>query len=563
MGNFWRIIPQSFRRRTLSVVVTIFLRAILNFVGIATLIPVLMLIINSDSMTSSTTLSTLYNALNFSSYQLFSIAVCVAVVAIMAIKDFAILKLYRFERDYIYSLYKNLSERLYKEYYMRGLGFIKQSNTAVLSRNVNAVTLMFVTGVLKPLATIISEGLLLILIFIALIIYTPAVAIIALVLFIPIVALFYLGMRRKLNDIGERENIAQRKKGRIVADTFRGYVDIEIGGAFPLSFKRFSQAIDEAVRLRKEYSTIGMLPQMFTEVGLALGLSVLIIINLSSSTEDLALMLGILAIAGVRILPSLRNIMSSWSSIRYNRYTIDTLNDSVESRNVDIASTSERLKFEDSIELKNIYFGFDDTTKPIINNLSLSINRGECLGIKGASGVGKTTLFNLILGLYRPTSGDIYIDGEKLTDSNIRKWQNSIGYVSQSVYIVDGTLVDNIAFGCDTNSIDYSLIDKVIELSNLKEFVASLPQGIHTHIGEQGSKISGGQRQRIGIARALYKSADILLFDEATSSLDDQTEENINNAIRRLSEQNKSLTIVIIAHRESSLEYCDRIITLE
>jgi ABC-type multidrug transport system fused ATPase/permease subunit len=124
-------------------------------------------------------------------------------------------------------------------------------------------------------------------------------------------------------------------------------------------------------------------------------------------------------------------------------------------------------------------------------------------------------------------------------------------------------LVDNIAFGCDANSIDYSLIDKVIELSNLKEFVASLPQGIHTHIGEQGSKISGGQRQRIGIARALYKSADILLFDEATSSLDDQTEENINNAIRRLSEQNKSLTIVIIAHRESSLEYCDRIITLE
>lgn len=563
MSNFWRIIPQSFRRRTLSVVVTIFLRAILNFVGIATLIPVLMLIINSDNITSSTTLSTLYNALNFSSYQLFSIAVCVAVVALMAIKNFAILKLYRFERDYIYSLYKNLSERLYKEYYMRGLGFIKQSNTAVLSRNVNAVTLMFVTGVLKPLATIISEGLLLILIFIALIIYTPAVAIIALVLFIPIVALFYLGMRRKLNDIGERENVAQRKKGRIVADTFRGYVDIEIGGAFPLSFKRFSQAIDEAIRLRKEYSTIGVLPQMFTEVGLALGLSVLIIINLSSSTEDLALMLGILAIAGVRILPSLRNIMSSWSSIRYNRYTIDTLNDSVESHNVDIAPTSERLKFEDSIELKNIHFGFDDTTKPIIKNLSLTINRGECLGIKGASGVGKTTLFNLILGLYRPTSGDIYIDGEKLTDSNIRKWQNSIGYVSQSVYIVDGTLVDNIAFGCDVNSIDYSLIDKVIELSNLKEFVASLPQGIHTHIGEQGSKISGGQRQRIGIARALYKSADILLFDEATSSLDDQTEENINNAIRRLSEQNKSLTIVIIAHRESSLEYCDRIITLE
>ena len=165
------------------------------------------------------------------------------------------------------------------------------------------------------------------------------------------------------------------------------------------------------------------------------------------------------------------------------------------------------------------------------------------------------------MGLYRPTSGGIYIDGELLDESNIRKWQNSIGYVSQSVFISDGSLVENIAFGCE--DIDYNRVNEVIELANLKEFVSSLPQGIDTHIGEQGSKISGGQRQRIGIARALYKSADILLFDEATSSLDTSTEESINNAISSLANSNRSLTIVVIAHRDSSLEYCDRIITLQ
>ena len=167
------------------------------------------------------------------------------------------------------------------------------------------------------------------------------------------------------------------------------------------------------------------------------------------------------------------------------------------------------------------------------------------------------------MGLYRPTAGAIYIDGVELNESNIRKWQNSIGYVSQSVFITDGSLVENIAFGCESDNIDYNRVNEVIELANLKEFVNTLPQGIHTHIGEQGSKISGGQRQRIGIARALYKNADILLFDEATSSLDNTTEESINNAISDLANSNRSLTIVVIAHRESSLEYCDRIITLQ
>ena len=208
-------------------------------------------------------------------------------------------------------------------------------------------------------------------------------------------------------------------------------------------------------------------------------------------------------------------------------------------------------------------YRFEDSETPLFSDFSLTIKKGERIGITGASGVGKTTLFNVILGLYRPTAGAIYVDGEELNESNIRKWQNSIGYVSQSVFIADSTLLENIALGSDSNTVDLERINRVIELADLKEFVASLPEGIHSRIGEQGSKISGGQRQRIGIARALYKNSDILFFDEATSSLDNKTEENINNAIHNLSLKNSSLTIVIIAHRESSLEYCDRIITLE
>ena len=564
MSRFWDIIPHSFRRRTLGVVVTIFLRAILNFVGVATLIPILILIVDSSNIASTGYLNWLYNTLNIDSYETFSLVVCMCVIAIIVIKNIAVVYLYRFERNYIYSLYKHLSENLYESYYRKGLGYIKHSNTAILTRNVNVVSLIFATNILKPIATIIGEGLLLLLMFVALTLYSPIIALIAVGLFLPIVALFYFIMRKRLNAIGDKENAAQRTKGRIVAETFRGYADIEINNAFPLTMSNFSKAMDEAVKLRKQYATISMLPQMFTEVGLAIGLTIIIIVSLYSSSDNLVIMLGIFAIAGVRLLPSLRTIMASWSSIRYNRYTVDTLLEVEKEECCDTtAATTERFNFEHSIELRELGFRFEDSETPLFSDFSLTINKGERIGITGASGVGKTTLFNVILGLYRPTSGAIYVDGEQLNQSNIRKWQNSIGYVSQSVFIADSTLLENIALGCNNNDIDLERINRVIELADLTEFVASLPDGIHSRIGEQGSKISGGQRQRIGIARALYKNSEILFFDEATSSLDNKTEENINNAIHNLSLKNSSLTIVIIAHRESSLEYCDRIIKLE
>jgi ABC-type bacteriocin/lantibiotic exporter with double-glycine peptidase domain len=221
------------------------------------------------------------------------------------------------------------------------------------------------------------------------------------------------------------------------------------------------------------------------------------------------------------------------------------------------------MTLKNAIKLDGVSFKFDDAQEPILSNLSLTISRGEYVGIRGASGVGKTTLFNLLLGLYRPSSGTISVDDTTLTDENIRMWQNSIGYVSQNVFIADSTIAENIALGTQKQSIDYALVAKVISQANLNSFVQSLPQGLDTRIGEQGSRLSGGQRQRIGIARALYKGCDVLLLDEATSSLDNQTEESINQEMLHLKRSNDNLTIVVIAHRDSTLENCNRIITLE
>lgn len=563
-SSFWKIIPPAFRRRAIWVALTIFVRALLNFVGLAMLVPILILILDSENISSNGYLSNIYNALSFNSYEQFVVAVCIAVVGIIILKNILILILYRSERNFIYSLYKYLSERLYIDYHHRGLGFVKRSNSAILTRNVNVVSLMFVAGVLKPVASIASEVLLLLLIYGSLLWYSPLAALLALAVFIPAIVLFYFVVRRKLSDIGKRENEAQRTKSRIVAETFRGYADVEISGAFPQMFKRFEEAMNEVVSLRKKNATIGMLPQMFTEVGLAVGMTTLLLICIGGELENMRLLFGIFAVAALRLIPSIRNIMSGWSAIRYNAYSTDILAESgTEADYHAVEQSDERFTFSDMIELRDLSFQFDDAATPTINSLSLNIRKGERLGIRGTSGVGKTTLFNLILGLYHPTAGGIYIDGEELTNRNIRKWQNSIGYVSQNVFIADMTLAENIALGCDADTIDLDRVQHVIELSDLREFVDSLPDGLNSRIGEQGSRLSGGQRQRIGIARALYKSADVLFFDEATSSLDGRTEENINTAIKRLSDEDNTLTIVIIAHRESSLEYCDRVITLE
>ena len=558
------IIPKEFRLGGVGVSLTIFVRALLNFVGLAALLPVLYLILDAEDMHSNTFLQSIYDLFEFSSDKHFVIAVAVAVVVFIVVKNLINMLLYRVERDYIYSLYRHLSRRLFIGYFKQGLQYIKSENSAVLSRNVNIVCYTFITGVLRPLAMLVSEALLLSMIFISIAIYSPLGALLAIAVFIPVTLLYFTLMRYRLDRYGNIENEAQRRKYRDVIETFRGFADIEINNAFPHRLSLFERELDTIVSVGRKNATISMLPQNFTETGLAIGMALLLGLGSMSAGADMKILFGVFAIAGLRLMPSARNIMGAWSALRYNRYTIDILNEAKEKGNETLAdSSTELLALNETIEVRNLSFCFENSTNDTIHDLSLSIRKGEKVGINGESGVGKTTLLNILLGLYAPSNGGVYIDGKELKGDTLRKWQNSIGYVSQNTFLTDSTILSNIALGCDEKDIDMGQIEKCIEAASLSEFVASLPKGVHTRIGECGTLLSGGQRQRIGIARALYKNADILFFDEATSSLDNATEQSINRAIENLSTTNKDLTIVVVAHRDSSLNYCDRIITLE
>lgn len=558
------IIPRQFRARGYLVTFTILLRALLNFVGLAALLPVLYLILDSENIHSNRYLSEIYDTFGFGSDTSFVASVTAAMLLFITVKCLVNLALYRFERDYIYALYRYLSRNLYIDYFNRGLSFIKSSNSAVLSRNVNVVCYTFVAGVLRPLASIFSEAMLFAMLFAAILIYNPTAALLTVAIFVPSVWLYFALVRKRVNRYGDIENEAQRTKYRNVVETYRGYADIEINNAFPKMLSSFDRSIDTIINVGAKNATVSTLPQIFTEIGLAAGMSLLVTMSVGSGSGDMKILFGIFAVAALRLLPSIRSIMAAWTALRYNRYTIDIIRDADINKTSTVEDTADdRFEFRDSIEIDNLSFRFADSDKDTLHGLSFEILKGEKIGIKGRSGAGKTTLFNLLLGFYRPTGGGIRIDGELLSESNRRKWQNTIGYVSQSVFLTDNTILANIALGCDEASVDLDRVNKAVDMANLREFVDSLPNGLQSRIGECGALLSGGQRQRIGIARALYKRADILFFDEATSSLDSDTERGINESIETLSRNDDQLTIIIIAHRESSLDCCDRIIEIK
>lgn len=593
------IIPPEYRRRGIGVALTLLLRAGLNFVGLAVLLPVLALVLDPHSLEQGGAMAHAYALSGISSPRGFALAICATVVVLIVVKCLLNIWLARVERNYIYDLYRTLSRRLYITYHDRGLGFVKSSNSAVLSRNVNVVCLAFAAGVLKPVAAIAAEAMLLLLLFGAMLWYTPLAALLSIAVFVPAIWVYYALVRGRVDRYGEAENRAQREKARTVGETFRGYADIEVNGAFPIMLRTFDRAMDEVIRNRKRETTIGLLPQTLTEIGLAVGIALLVALSLDAEPGRAQLLFGVFAVAALRLMPSVRNIMSGWANIKYNRYTIPILRDAVAKTGNDVTSVvsatpvsdgsasaasktsgvsttgrpvslsgsdasvcAEKLPFEHEIAVRNLSFAFADNGRELFRDLSLVIRKGERVGIRGVSGAGKTTLFNLLLGFYEPTAGEITIDGERLTATNRRAWQNRIGYVSQNLFVADGSFAVNVALGTPEEQIDRDRVVQALETARMGEFIASLSNGIDTHVGESGGRLSGGQRQRLGIARALYRRADVLFFDEATSALDSRTEEDINRSIERLTTHNAALTLVVIAHRESSLEYCNRIITI-
>jgi ABC-type multidrug transport system fused ATPase/permease subunit len=537
------LLPAGFRKQGLAVTGSVFVRALLNFAGLAAFVPILASVIEPGKSNP--------------------LPVCLIVFVFIVVKNIINLWLGGVQIRYINRLFCYFSEKLYDHYFRRGLLFVKKTPSAAISNKVNGVCYQFSQNVVSLFFTMIGESLLLLFIWGGILIYSFRIALLILLSFIPIIWIYLHTVREKIHLYGKAENEVRWKQWRTVTETFKGYDEVRLNHAFPLFFNRFKNGLKEITGYREHTDRMQRIPGSMIEIYVAAGLIATVI--LIRGHDGLQLAFGIIALAVMRMLPALRTLLTGWIHIKNNTYTVEAIEEALLNNPSEMENrTPTSLVFHHKIEIDRISFSFPNTEEnklPVIRDFSLTIQKGERVGIRGVSGIGKSTLFNLLLGFYHPQKGEIRIDDIPLNASTCAAWHRIVGYVPQEVFIFDGSIAENIAWG--ESAIDEKRINQALMQSCLDTFVDTLPQGFHTHVGENGGcRLSGGQKQRIGIARALYKQAEVLFFDEATSSLDRQMEQEIAETFNELSTVDKKLTLIMIAHRESSLAFCDRIINL-
>lgn len=560
------LIPRERRRGAVGTVLASVALALLDFVGIAVLVPVLLLVLSEEATFAYPAMRWLYEAGGFTSFGTFVCAVCAAAVVVIILKSLLTLTVSDAVTKYLLSLYRHYSTRMFDTCLSRGVLFIRKHHTSQLINNVNGVCLRFTEGVLGQLFAIATEIVLLGLVAAALLWYDPRLVLLALAVFLPLTLIYALVFRRRMNENGRTENRLFVTQNKTLYETLRGYSDIEINNAERYVSDRFRRGLLSLTECRRRALLVRTAAGRMAEFSLILGIVILIVAGVAGGTEmaTLKISLGIFAVAAYKIVPSVNRIVNSWVEYKRNAFAAEKIAETlVDAPPVRFAEhAAGRLPFEREIAVEDVTFRYEPGGKAVLEHFSLIVRKGERIGIRGYSGAGKTTLFNLLCGFFPPESGEIRVDGTPLSPANIRPWQHNLAYVSQDVFLPDMTLAENIAFGLRRDRIDPQRLEQAIRAASLTELIASLPQGVDTVTGEGGCRLSGGQRQRIGIARALYKQASVLLFDEATSSLDSRTEREIVEAVEELSERHSELTILIISHREQTLAFCDRIIDI-
>lgn len=524
--------------RRMGIIMAVFFSALLNFAGLAALIPVLLFLIEEKEEKGE--------ALLF----------CLLAVGFILFKNVLVMGLSRFQNYFLLSLYKRLSFSLFSSYYHRGILFISRLGSTRLGYEVNYVCYAFSMSLLSPLLNMTADVLLILLVTAVLLVYAPMTVLMLYLAFFPFMLMYIFGIKRRIRYYGKKELLARREQTRIVTEAYKGYAELEVNHAFPSLQHSFLKGLDTISFCRLKLETVYHLPLCLSELSVVIGLTLLAL----SGTGNVKALVGIFAVGAFRLLPALRESLSAWTQIQNSVFCLRIIKAGME----DLFSTFEEkptagLSFEKEIAISNLSYTYPEG-KRVLKEFDCTIRKGEYIGIRGSSGIGKSTLFNLLLGFLKPDGGEIRIDGVLLSAENRKLWHRRIGYVPQGVFILDGTLAENVALGCC--DISKEKVKRILRQVRLDEWVDELPLGIDTLLGESGARLSGGQKQRVGIARALYKEADILLLDEATSALDTATECEINEMICGLRNDYRGLTVLSIAHRESSLAFCNRIITL-
>ena len=464
-----------------------------------------------------------------------------------------------------------LADSLYEYYMSKDWLFHSEGSSAHLTKQISTEAMRVTDQIIQPLMQMNAKLILALVISVSIFIYNPLIAFSGLCVFGFAYFLLFKSVRVRLENNGNNMSTLFTERFKLMNEGFGGIKDVlllnrrfDFVERFKISGKCFSEA-------RGTNVGINQVPRYFMEL-IAFGAMIsLVLVLIKLHKGDLGSVLPIIAVyalAAFKLLPALQQIYSSLSQIKGNlaafnsiKYDLHGAVNSQKNKNSrTINDLPNRINIESEVSLDSVNFKYPNKSNYAVKNLSVKISKNSLVGIIGTSGSGKSTVVDILTGLLKLDKGGIYIDGTHINDSNIRCWQNNIGVVPQTIFLSEGTIAENVAFGIPAEKIDIDLVNEALDLSHLSETVKQLPNGINTKVGERGVQLSGGQRQRIGIARALYNEAEVLVFDEATSALDGITEKVIMNAIHDF---NGKKTIIMVAHRLKTVKKCDVILMMD
>jgi len=560
------------KKRLYVLLIITFFVALFDVAGVASIAPFFTLVSQPEMIETNNILSKIFYFLGFNDTNstkdiqnfliIVGLSVFIFMITSLSMKAWSIYMLERFAQSCNFSISKNFVENYLRQDY----SWFLSKNSASIGKNILSEVNAVVSGILLPGLMFFANISSVIIIILGLFIFDPLLATNVFIPLIGIYLIFTLVAKKYLTNIGEDRVLANEERFRIVQSGFSSIKELKVSN---LEHTLLEDYEDPALRFAKHTATqhiIGKLPRYFIEM-LAFGGVLALVIFLIISSGDFNSILPILilyAAAGYRMMPSLQQVYAQLTTIRFSKPALNILYKELNEMNLKeeskLTKQFKKISYTKSLSLENINYKYPSSEKDIISNLSIEIPYGSKIGFVGPTGSGKTTVIDIILGLLEPTDGNIFVDDNILDKSSHASLRSMIGYVPQTIFLRDGTVSENIAFGVDKKDVDIKMVKKAAEIAQISTHIEALPNSYETQVGERGVKFSGGQRQRIGIARALYLNPKILILDEATSALDVITEEKV---VHEIMNSLDSITIITIAHRLSTIKDCDEIFILD
>ncbi len=566
MKNFFKIFKILTKKQMqicFLLIFLMFLVAIFEAFGIGLIYPVITIIGESDYLQKHESISKILSVIGINTHKELVIFSVLSLLAFYVFKHLLILFQGKIQITFTLNNQADYTKRLYSYYMQKPYLFHVNTNISVIFRNINLACVTVFTDILTNTLAILTNVITMFVIWVFILVMDWLMALVVLFVLGPLLLLILNYFRKKINYYGTVQNECNLKCIKWLNQGFWSVKETKVMKKEDFFTDEFSKAFTEFTECQKQFLFINRFPRSLIELVCVGGILLLIAIKMlfDIDSESIIPSLGVLALAAVRLMPCMNQVTGLFNQIKFKKPFFEEIYDDFmavknekEKKAIEVIKEKEEtIKFNDAISVQNLSFSYPETTKNIFTNVSFTIPRGKFVGIVGPSGAGKTTFVDILLGLLKPSEGKILVDNNNIFD-NVSGWLDNVSYVPQSIYLIDGTIKENIAFGVLPEDIDDNRIQQVLKMAELYDFVQSLDLKENTQCGDMGAKLSGGQKQRIGIARALYQNPSVLILDEATSALDNETEKQITETITKLKGE---ITIIAIAHRLSTLASCD------